>query len=93
MPETEIPPAMRVDYYLVTFSNLIFNFTFLIFNFKRSFAFYVILLTMRQKSVQNTQKASINLVKRVEVGNGDLISLNLYVIIYAVEKRETELRC
>ena len=48
---------------------------------------------MRQKSVQNTQKASINLVKRVEVGNGDLISLNLYVIIYAVEKRETELRC
>lgn len=55
--------------------------------------FYVLFLTLRQNSVQISQKINIKVVKRVEVGKVALISLNLYVIIYAVEERETVLRC
>ena len=54
---------------------------------------YEIFPTLKQNSIQNAQKINLKLVKRVEVGSVFLIYLNLYVIIYAVEKRETVLRC
>ena len=41
--------------------------------------------------MQIHQKIPLKLVKRVELGRRVLISLNVYVIIYAVEKRERSL--
>ena len=58
-----------------------------------NFAFYVIFLTITDENIQNAQKHKTKLVKRGEVGMCALISLNVYDIILAVEKRETELRC
>lgn len=58
-----------------------------------NFAFYVIFLTITDENIQNAQKHKTKLVKRGEVGMCALISLNVYDIILAVEKRETVLRC